>query len=409
MAEMKICFFSIVTYWHGLRGGMDLHGKHLLEGISGKGHKIIVISTKHPSGKEYEEIKGIKIYYLKHTTFGSSRKGWKRQSTNKFKDIIKTERIDIALSQQAAGYGVAKIARSEGIPFITIMHGYETMIFRSILNQVMNSRKDYFSLVKSFLSSFYYTIFRELPILKNSSTIITVSNGVSKAIEKRPFIDRDKIKVINYGIDLKLFKFSEEERKETRLKLNITNQDKVVLFLSLLSKQKGANIAIKAFNELAKNNESIKLIIAGDGEYLEDAKLLVNKFKIKSRVIFTGFVRNEDTVQYYNASDIFIFPTLRLESFGIVIAEAMACGKPVIASDIGSIPDVIDNGINGILIPVGDFKELARQINLLLNDQQYSAMLTQNARRKALERFDLDRMVEETIMVFEMAVAKTKE
>ncbi|MGR3302289.1 MAG: glycosyltransferase family 4 protein [Candidatus Scalindua sp.] len=400
---MNICIFSTVTYWHGLRGGMDLHGKHLLEGLSGRGHKIIVISTKHPSGKEYEEINGIKIHYLKHTTFGSSRKGWKRQSINKFKDIIKTEEIDIALSQQTAGYGIAKIARRKGIPFITIMHGYEIMIFRSIFNQVMNFKKDYLSLVKSFLSSLYYTVFQELPILKDSSAIIAVSEGVSKVIEKRPFIDRDKIKVINYGIDLKLFKFSEEERKETRLKLNITNHDKVVLFLSLLSKQKGTDIAIKAFNELAENNESIKLIIAGDGEYLEEAKLLVNNFKLKSRVIFTGFVRNEDTVQYYNASDIFIFPTLRLESFGIVIAEAMACGKPVIASDIGSIPDVIDNGINGILIPIGDFKELARQINLLLSDKQYSAMLAQNARRKALERFGLDRMIEETIKVFELA------
>ncbi len=405
---MNICIFSIVTYWHGLRGGMDLHGKHLLEGLSERGHKIIVISTKHPSGKEYEEINGVKIYYLKHTTFGSSRKGWKRRSIDKFKDIIKTEEIDMVLSQQTAGYGAAKIARRKGIPFIPIMHGYEIMVFRSILNQVINFKKDYLSLVKSFLSSLYCTIFQEFPILRNPSTIIAVSNGVAKVIEKRPFIDKDKINVINYGIDLKLFKFLEEERKEARLKLNISNHDKVVLFLSLLSKQKGADIAIKAFNELAKNNEGLKLIIAGDGEYFEEAKLLVNNLNLESRVIFTGFVRNEDTVQYYNASDIFIFPTLRLESFGIVIAEAMACGKPVIASDVGSIPDVIDNGINGILIPVGDFKELSRQISLLLNDPQYSAMLTQNARRKALERFGLDRMIEETIKVFKMTVAKTK-
>ena len=401
---MNVCFFSIVTYWHGLRGGMDLHGKHLLEGLSERGHTIVVISTKHPSGKEYEEIKGIKIYYLNHTIFGSSRKGWKRQSINKFKDIIKTEKIDIALSQQTGGYGVAEIARRRGIPFVTIMHGYETMIFKSILNQVMNFKKDYLSLVKSFLSSLYYTIFQELPILKNSSTIIAVSDGVSKVIEKRSFIDRDNIKVINNGIDLKLFKFSGEERAETRLKLNIANHDKVVLFLSLLSKQKGTDIAIKALNELTDNNKNIKLIIAGDGEYLEEARLLVNRLNLESSVIFAGFVRNEDTVQYYNASDIFIFPTLRLESFGIVIAEAMACGKPVIASDVGCIPDVIDNGINGILIPIGDFKELARQINLLLDDPQYSTMLTQNARRKALERFGLDRMIDETIKVFESVI-----
>jgi glycosyltransferase involved in cell wall biosynthesis len=236
-----------------------------------------------------------------------------------------------------------------------------------------------------------------------------VSNGVASIIEKMPFVKRNKINVINYGIDLKLFKFSEEERKETRLKLNISNHDKVVLFLSLLSKQKGTDIALKAFNELAKNNESIKLIIAGDGEYFEEAKLLANNYKIKSRVIFTGFVHNEDTHKYYNASDIFIFPTLRLESFGIVIAEAMACGTPVIASNIGSIPEVIDNGINGVIFPTGDFMELARQINLLLNDPRYSAMLVQNARQKALNEFGLDRMIGETIKIFELAITCKQE
>jgi glycosyltransferase involved in cell wall biosynthesis len=406
---MNICFSSTVTYWHGLRGGMDLHGKHLLQGLSERGHKIIVISTKHPSGKEYEEINGIRIHYLKHTTFGSSRKGWKKQSINKLKDIVKKETIDVVLSQSISGFGVVKVAKSMGIPTVTIMHGYASMDFLSILNQVWNFKESYLYLTKSLFSDVYYFIFQELSIIKNSSVVIAVSNRVAKVIGQRPLIDRNKIKVINYGIDLKLFKFSEEESKKTRLELNISNHDKVILFLSLLSKQKGADIAIKAFNELSKNNNGIKLIIAGDGEYLEDAKLLVNNFKIKSRVIFTGFVRNEDTVQYYNASDIFIFPTLRLESFGIVIAEAMACGKPVIASNIGSIPDVIDNGINGILIPIGDFKELAKQINLLLNDQQYSAMLTQNAQRKALERFGLDRMVEKTIKVLELAITRKKE
>ena len=402
---MKICFFSIVTYWHGSRGGMDLHGKHLLEGLSKRGHKITVISTKHPNGKEYEEINGIEIHYLKHTTFGSSRKGWKKESINKFKDIVRTEKIDIALSQQTAGYSVVKMAKSMRIPFVTIMHGYETMIFRSILNQVLNFKKDYLLLIKSCLSSFYYSIFQERPVLMRSSETIAVSDRVAKVIKNRPFVGKDRIKIINYGIDLKVFNFSEEARKKARLKLNMSDHDRVILFLSLLSKQKGADIAIKALNELS-NHKNLKLIIAGDGEYLEDAKLLVKHFKLESRIVFTGFVRNEDTAEYYNASDIFIFPTLRLESFGIVIAEAMACGKPVIASNIGAIPDVIDNGTNGILIPIGDFKELARQIILLLNNQRYSSMLAKNAQQKALERFGLDRMMEETIKVLKLAMAR---
>ncbi len=399
---MNICVFSIVTYWHGLRGGMDLHGKHLLEGLSERNHKVTVITTKHPECKKYEEINGIRIYYLEQTTFGSPRKGWKKQSINKLKEISKKESIDVVLSQSLAGFGVVKVAKSMGIPFVTVMHGYATMGFQSILNQVRSLKEGYLYLVRSYFSAVYYSIFQELPLLINSSYIIAVSDEVRRVIGKRPYVKRDRIKVINYGINLKLFNPSEEERKTTRLRLNISSQDEVVLFLSLLSKQKGANIAIKALKELA-SRKNLKLILAGDGEYFKEAQLLVKKLKLESRVIFTGFVHNEDVHKYFNASDIFIFPTLRKESFGIVIAEAMACGKPVIASDTGSIPNVIDNGINGILFPTGDFMELARQINLLLNDQQRLEMLAQNARQKALGKFGMDRMITETVKVCEMA------
>jgi len=404
---MRVCVFSVVTYWHGLKGGMDLHGKHLLEGLSERGHEVIVVSTKHPSGKEYEKTNSIQIYYLKHTTFGSAKRGWSKQSVLKFREIVSEERIDLVLSQSLAGYGVAKIARRMGIPVVTIMHGYETMLFFSVLNQVRNLEKDYLLLFKSFFSCFYYSLFREFPLLMNTSMIIAVSEKVAKVISRRPFVDGNKIKVVRHGIDLSIFNPSQQKRQDTRIKLGIVDNEVAILFLSFVSKQKGANIAIKALHKLS-NIRNIKLIIAGDGEYLDDAKLLVRHYHIESRTIFTGFVPNENTSQYYNAADIFIFPTLRVESFGIVIAEAMACKKPIIASNIGSIPDVIDNGVNGILFPPGDFKELSKQINRLLSDRKYSEMISQNARQKASYEFGLDRMVDETLKAFELATKPPK-
>jgi glycosyltransferase involved in cell wall biosynthesis len=405
---MNICVFSIVTYWHGLRGGMDLHGKHLLERLSEKGHKISVISTAHPDGKEFEEINRIKIFYLKHTTFGSSRKGWKKQSIIKFREIFHKEAIDLVLSQQTAGYGIVKIAKNLRIPFITIMHGYETMVFLSILNQIKNFKKGYFYLGKMFLSSIYNTFFLELPVLRNSSIVIAVSNNVAHILTKRPFINKKKFRIVHYGINIESFKPSLEERTNKRRKLNISDQEQVLLFLSLISKQKGADIAIKAFKELTKYN-NLKLIIAGDGEYLEGAKSLAKQLGVESRVIFTGFVPNEDTSKYYNAADIFIFPTLRLESFGIVLAEAMACAKSIIASNIGSVPEVIDDGINGLLISPGNTDQLVQKIHYLLNNKDAAQELAVNARKKAIEKFSLERMVDETIDLFEAAVTEKRQ
>jgi glycosyltransferase involved in cell wall biosynthesis len=400
---MHICFFSIVTYWHGIKGGMDLHGKHLLEGLAKEGHSITVISTKHPSLKEYEEIRGIKLYYLKHTTFGSSRKAWKRESIKKFKHLLKQEKIDVVLSQSKAGYSVTRIAKKMGIPIVTIMHGYRRMIFSSILNQVINFRTGHLELLKSILSLLYYSLFQELPLLMKSSIIIAVSERVAKALASRSYVEKNKVIVINNGIDIETFKPSDDQEKQLRDTLSILDQDRAILFLSLISKQKGTDIAIKALNELSHIN-NIKLIIAGDGEYLEEAKLLAKYYSIEPRVIFAGFISNEDTPKYYNVSDIFIFPTLRLESHPIVLIEAMACMKPIIASNIGGIPDVIDDGINGILIPPGDFRELARQIDILLNDSSYSKTLASNARLKASHKFDMNRMIGETLDVLGLAI-----
>jgi glycosyltransferase involved in cell wall biosynthesis len=401
-----VCVFSIVTYWHGLKGGMDLHGKHLLEGLAEKGHEVIVISTKHPTGKKYEEINGIRLYYLENTTFGSPRRGWKKESLTSFRDLLKTEKIDLVLSQSRGGFGVVKFCKRNGIPFVTIMHGYETMIMFSILNQVLNFRKDYFSLAETLASSIYYSIFQEFPLLRHSSIIIAVSEKVAKVLGRRPFVDRKKITVVNYGIDLEIFKSSEKNRRETRTALSLLENDRVILFLSLISKQKGADVAIRAFRLLSREAKNIKLIVGGDGDYLPEAKRLAKALGIEDRVIFPGFIRNEDTSLFYNASDVFIFPTLRLESFGIVIAEAMACEKPVIASHIGSIPTVIEDGINGILFKPGDYEELATKIKRLINDQEYYEKLSQNAHSKAVERFGLDRMIDSTEKILECAISQ---
>lgn len=405
---MRVCVFSVVTYWHGLKGGMDLHGKHLLEGLAEKGHEVIVISTKHPSGKEYEETNGIRLYYLKNTTFGSPRRGWKKESSRALRDILATEKIDIVLSQSRGGFGVVKFCKNRGIPFVTIMHGYETMIFGSVLNQVMNFKKDFFNLAKSLVSSIYYSIFQEFPLLRHSSIIIAVSEKVAKVLGRRPLVDQKKITVVNYGIDLEIFKSSEKKRRETRTALNLLEKDRVILFLSLISKQKGADVAIRALKALSRDVKNIKLIVAGDGDYLPGAKQLAKGLGIADSVIFPGFVRNEDTSLFYNASDVFIFPTLRLESFGIVIAEAMACQKPVIASHIGSIPTVIEDGINGTLFKPGDYGELATQIKRLLNDQEYYKKLSQNAHSKAVERFGLSRMIDRTQMILESAISQER-
>lgn len=386
---------------------MDLQGKHLFEGLARRGHEVTVITSRHPEGKEYEEINGVRIHYLARTVFGSPRRGWAGESLKKFESIAAGEGTDLVLSQHAAACGVAARARKMGLPVVSIMHGYETMMFRSTLNAVLNFKEGWLGLPKAFFSMFYYTFAHELPVLWYSTAVIAISENVRRAVLRRMCLAKGVVRLVHCGIDTGRFRPSIEVRKDARRKLDLSEGEKVILFLSLLTRQKGVDVAIKAFKEL-EGRKSLRMIIAGDGECLEDTRALAARLGVAGRITFVGYVLNERAHEYYNASDIFIFPTIREESFGIVAAEAMACARPVVASRTGTVPEVIDDGLNGILVAPGNFRELAQKIGMLLDNAEYANRLAQNACCKAKEKFGLDRMLEDTLSVFEKARALVK-
>ena len=135
---------------------------------------------------------------------------------------------------------------------------------------------------------------------------------------------------------------------------------------------------------------------------------MAHQFDIQNNVIFAGHISNEEIFRFYNASDIFLFPTLRVEAFGRVLIEAMSCKKPIIASRIGGIPSIIDDGENGLLFTPGNIEELIDKILFLLQNETFANKLATNAREKAVKKFSLEKMIEETIKVFELAIMRKR-
>jgi len=149
-----------------------------------------------------------------------------------------------------------------------------------------------------------------------------------------------------------------------------------------------------------KTNKNVKLVLVGYGPELNNLKNMAKELNISENVVFTGKIPHGDLQFYYNLADVFVFPTLRLEAGPLVIPEAMACEKPVIASRIGGIPTVIENYKDGILIEPGNLIELKDRILEVLSDEELARKLGKNARRKIVSRYSLDRMLEDTIQVY---------
>jgi glycosyltransferase involved in cell wall biosynthesis len=142
----------------------------------------------------------------------------------------------------------------------------------------------------------------------------------------------------------------------------------------------------------------LRLLFAGDGPCRPGLEALVRQLGLQDKVIFAGFV--QDVSQVYAALDVFVFPSLA-EPLGTSLLAAMAWGLPVAAVASGGVPEYVTDGENGLLAPRPEAELLSESMTRLLSDESLAMTFGQNARRTIAERFSADRMVANTILVYE--------
>jgi glycosyltransferase involved in cell wall biosynthesis len=369
-------------------GGMEIHTLDLAGGIADAGHNVVLITSRHPRGVEEEDICGVEVHYVD----ADNQNPLGRESTKKLVELDGERRFDVIHSQSISAFYYVKDKLSDRlkIPLVTTMHGTSYGEIRSILNQGLTTL-----LVPRIARQLYNHHFRTNRILQASDKVIAISRELTESIPREYHISRDKVRTIYNGIDTERFKPG-----ESRLRGRFPGK-RIVLSVSVLHKQKGVQNLIKAFGKVAENVPGAHLIVVGDGPYRRNLEGLARNQGLKDDVTFTGKVPNTELREYYNACDSFVIPTVRVEGLPLIELEAMACGKPVIASDIGGIPTVIENMVNGLLVKPGDVDELAKRIVEVLGDSRLASRLGTRARKTIEDGFSRRKMVEETIKVYE--------
>ncbi len=205
-----------------------------------------------------------------------------------------------------------------------------------------------------FIKNNLITKYVSLP-LKYANKVVAVSNALANRIEsfgfKRPI-------VIPNMVNENVFKpFKSFQAKEF-----------VFFSLSILSKQKGIDILINAFARLISLNYKVKLVIGGDGAIKGSLKFLAKQLKVSQYIQWLNYVSRDNAVKYYNECSCFILPS-RHETFGIVYAEAIACGKPIIATKCGGPEDIV-NEHNGLLCEVGNIFDLTEKMCYMIDNYE---------------------------------------
>lgn len=229
--------------------------------------------------------------------------------------------------------------------------------------------------------------------------IITISDQVNQDVKDYYFIEDEKlIKILN-GVDDNLFKPLQNNRLKLIRKYlpNIKeNPEYLITFVGKLTDFKGVDLLIKAAKKYEKEFPSIMTLIIGHGELLNNLKKQAEKLKLKN-LYFLGNLPQKDLPAFYSSADLSVVPS-RVEPFGLVAVEALACGTPVIASKAGGLPDFINQEV-GRLFKMNDADDLADKIIKALknNDKEKKG---KHAAEYALNNFSWSRVIDEVLAVY---------
>jgi glycosyltransferase involved in cell wall biosynthesis len=198
-----------------------------------------------------------------------------------------------------------------------------------------------------------------------------------------------KFILIHSGVDLSKFMDGSVESEKMKRALNITRDNFIVGTAGRLTPIKGHRFLIKAAKEIVARQPNVTFVFLGDGELRDSLEALANEMDLKESMRFLGW-RN-DVADVMSTFDVFVLPSIN-EGMGRVLVEAMILGKPVVAYDIGGIPDLVIHGDNGFLVPAGDVNGLSSRISELLTDSIKRKTMGERGRKRA-SYFSADEMV----------------
>ncbi|MBI5035642.1 MAG: glycosyltransferase family 4 protein [Chloroflexi bacterium] len=379
-------------------GGMQDHVQTLSAGLVRKGHEVIVITTAHHEAKEFETIDGVAVYFLNDAPLGRNTNEYWFNAARKFEELHATQPFDLLHSQSVGAYGVWKrsLHRKYHLPLITSFHGTHLDVFTTswhtdfaLTNPLGIAR--FFAIS---IDLFYRYLARDVWFTRGSDILIATSDADVWKYQKLYGAQVARIRKVYNGIDTHLFA-PLQDVSALRASLKIREDEKILLALARLQKDKGVQNAIVVMPRLLKEINA-RLIVVGDGDYRSSLEALAREQGVADHVNFIGTKSLAECADYFNVCDIFVDPTLRTDGYDLTIAEAMACGKPVIVSDVGANSTLIDAATmrDGILIPRGDNEALTRQILRVLGDQKLAQSMGELGRQKIAARFSIEAMVD---------------
>ncbi len=352
-------------------GGSGVVATELGKALAARGHQIHFIAYSIPFrlGSVQDNIFFHEVNVNAYPLF--EYPNYSLNLTSKMVDVVKYEQLDIlhvhyAIPHATSAVLARQILASEGvhIPVVTTLHGTDITIvgrdpsFKPVVNYSINQ----------------------------SDGVTAVSDYLRRETECR-FDIKQPIEVVPNFIDTQRFK---RQNKDHFRRALCPNDEKVIVHISNFRPVKHATDVVEIFHRLRKSELPVKLLLVGDGPDRAGAEHMARELGVFEDVRFLG--KQEPVEEILSIADVFLMPS-ETETFGLAGLEAMSCSVPVIASDVGGLPELIVEGETGFLCPLNDIEAFTERTRQILTDDELQQSMARKSRERAENQFDISKIV----------------
>ncbi len=367
---------QVTPFFYPHAGGVESHVRSLAGEFSRLGHEVTIVTSRHdPSLPLEEQFEGYRI--LRSKTWAVVYNTPISPATRRLVASVPGDVFHLHFPPPLTSYFAVRALGRRGAPRCLTYH----------CDLYLEGATG------SLLTGLYSTLFLP-PTLDRVDRIIAHTRSyanTSRALRGR------SLEIVPSAVDVRRFR-PDLDGSAVRERLGLSGQ-RVLAFTGRLVPHKGVDVILRALRDLPSN---VSFLLVGQGPRLADLQALARRLGVEHRVRFCTTVSDDELPVYLRAADIFVFPSQnRLEGFGLVVAEAMASGLPVIIADMPGVREVIEPGREGLLVEPLIAGDLVAKIQELLDDPARRQAMGAAARKRAEERYSLEIVARQLLTVYE--------
>lgn len=358
---------------------------------------VTVYSGTKAGFKKPEIIDGAKLVpcYSTDVLFPLDNWFFNRSVTKKASNID----TDIYETHLASGYGLSKALIKQGNkkPLLHTIHGV-------LADEYEQARENEYQTFRSRTANYFmrYLAKLERETAKKSTLVVTISKYSLEKIRQYYDVDATKIRIVPNGVDSEKFKPTNNV-DATKRQFKLGNAP-CVLYVGGLIPRKGLPFLVEAAKKIVKVYRETKFIVVGEGPLKNQLQSSINAANLSDNFNFLGSVKEGMLSALYDCADAFVLPSTQ-EGQGIVLLEAQASAKPVVAFDVGGVNETVLNGETGFLVKRGSTDGLADALLKLISDKALREKIGANGRRFVTENFTWDICARKMLNVYQEALA----